>query len=247
MNLGVSIVRALVPTVFSFSPREVMKMKWRNIVTQICLGVLLICGAIVPEAQANSIWTYEGSGIDTDTQEVHTVMAYLELDFGPTVFAVTPFFSGNVVNSAFAVSGPNFQISAALTSENTFTFDASTLAIGNGEVLPLDNLGCTECLWTYFGGGGGVIQTLSSTILNGNEWELVAQVIQVPVLSIGQGPSTVNSHTGGNIVGEFILRGTGQWIPPTITSNPIPEPDTVFLLGAGLVVLIGWQIRNRKA
>ena len=216
-------------------------MKIRKIMSHMFLGMLFLPVGMVFDAQANSIWTFEGSGIDTSTQEVHTVMAFLELDFGPTVSTVTPFSVGNISSSALMVSGPNFQIGVGPTSPNSFTFDETTLAIANGEVLPPNNLGCTDCLWTYFSIGGGFIQTLSATILNGNEWELVAQVIQVPVLQLGGDPF------GENIFGEFILRGTGQWTPQSIISNPVPEPDTVFLVGTGLVVLVGWQIRNKKA
>lgn len=226
-------------------------MKWRSMLPQFVLGALVICGVGVPQAQANSIWNYAGSG------QEHTVTAFLELDFDFPVGEVTPFTSFNVVDSQFIISGPVFDIGGTTSSFTpgsftfehfTFTFPFPDINAPIGEVSPPDNLGCAEniadaCTWIYEGAAPGseLVQVLAATIFNGDDWEVVGFLEEAVPGALSNGPD------GDNLFGEFVLSGTGEWTPQTSDTNPVPEPSTMILLGSGLVGLVGWRMRKRKA
>lgn len=221
-------------------------MKLRNILPQLVLGVLCVGGGVVPQAHANSIWTYAGEG------DGHTVTAFLELDFDPPVpvepATGTLFTKVNVVNSEFTISGPNFPgfvgATTSLFSPGSFTFDHGTFVDAMGVVTPPDNLGCLGnnvqgCIWVYVGAVEEVVQILGANIFNGNFWQVQG------FISVGEVGALLNGNT---ILGNFTLSGGGTWTPPPRNTdpNPIPEPSTMLLLGLGLVGLVGWQMRKRK-
>ncbi|MDA0739094.1 MAG: PEP-CTERM sorting domain-containing protein [Nitrospirae bacterium] len=228
-------------------------MKWRSRLPQFVLGALVICGVGVPQVQANSIWNYAGSG------DGHTVTAFLELDFDFPVGAVTPFTTFSVVNSQFTISGPVFDTGVTTSSFTpgsftfehfTFTFPFPDMNAPIGEVGPPDNLGCAEnvadaCTWIYEGAepGAELVQVLAATIFNGDDWEVLGFFGEAVLAgALSNGPDDNN-------FGEFLLTGTGQWTPQNSNPNPnpVPEPSTMLLLGSGLVGLVGWQMRKRKA
>ncbi len=225
-------------------------MKWRSMLPQFLLGVLVVFGPGLPQAQANSIWNYAGSG------DGHAVTAFLELDFDFPVGLVMPFGTGNVVNSEFTISGPIFETGPILSSltPGSFTFEHSSFTFPAdinapiGEVSPPDILGCAEniadaCTWIYSGAepGSELVQILVATIFNGDDWEVSGFLDGAVPGAISNGPN------GGNLIGEFVLSGTGQWTPQISGTNPVPEPSTMILMGSGLVGLVGWQMRKRKA
>lgn len=223
-------------------------MRWRAILPQLALGAFVVWGAVVPQAQANSIWTYEGATQDN----LHTVTAFLELDFGPTVNVDMPFNRVNVLNSGFTISGPEFGNGEVAT--NTFPFDGSftfehdmennkLTDILKGLVTVPNILGCVDevfndggCVWFYQGiQEEEVQQVLFGSIFNGNEWSVVG--FDVPVLgALRNGPDN-----------GIDLTGTGTWTPPILDTNFVPEPSTMLLFGSGLVGLVGWQMRKKKA
>lgn len=225
-------------------------MKWRSMLPQFLLGALVICGVGVPQAQANSIWNYTGFG------QEHTVTAFLELDFDFPVGEVTPFTTFNVVNSQFTISGPRFDPGATTSSftPGSFTFEHFTSTFPPdvntpiGEVSPPDNLGCVEnvgdaCTWIYEGAEADaeLVQVLAATIFNGEDWEVVGFLDEAVPGALSNGPD------GDALFGEFVLTGTGAWAPQPFDTTPVPEPSTMILLGSGLVGLVGWHMRKRKA
>jgi len=183
----------------------------------------------------------------------------ISLDIAPSSQSVLP---GSQVNVALAISGLGNGAAPSLgIFDIDVTFNPAVLslnAVSFGDPVLGDQL-------DLFGFGSVIISTPGSGMVNLFELSfdfpsdldtLQAGAFTLASLTfdtVGQGTSllglTVNDL--GDSFGDplFAQVGSGSVMvdSPSPSPNPVPEPATIFLLGSGLVGLVGWRVAKAKS
>jgi len=78
-------------------------------------------------------------------------------------------------------------------------------------------------------------------------FELAGSAINGAFLDSGpSGTSLINNSLNSNVLGRYVFNARNGAIPPSLPSQPVPEPSTLLLLVSGLVGLIGYNYRRGK-
>ena len=169
--------------------------------------------------------------------------------------------SATVLRSVFTVGGPsqtiNFQfdadpfIRAALSGNHTPPSQAEGIIGLNFSII--NSTGTVVFNWAPDGAPGGIIGGTESadaftlntslTALPGNPGPLTYDPLSCPVGSLGTG--CFNATTFGLTSGIYTLNlSMRETVNLQLTTQTVPEPDTIFMLGIGLAALAAFGRRK---
>jgi hypothetical protein len=152
-------------------------------------------------------------------------------------------------NDGLGPLGAAVAISGSFDGGSTFTFfathEAANPFTGAGQTVTVDNFFPLNPDGTPAGGtilGADLVTNLGAfAAADGNKTGTVGTVTALeyffPTLTFG----TPNLPFPSNFVGAITYDNSGQFSDDVIVGTLIPEPGTIFLLGAGLLGLVGFR------